>query len=108
MQNVPDNAPKRFPDTPRGAFARSLGGRCPVHAIALGVGPGYLSRLDLYPSGDFEQMQRSLPFALDLGESFDACASSDPTTLVWCPTCVVEAKDRRYWTGEKRTAWADR
>jgi hypothetical protein len=80
-----------FPDTPRGRRARSLGGRCPVHADALRVGPGFASRMDLLPSGEFEAMQLALPFCLDLGESFAAAPRTGPATLVWCPACVAAA-----------------
>lgn len=80
-----------FPDTPRGRRARALGGRCPVHGAALQVGPGFASRIDLLPSHEFEAMQLALPFCLDLGESFERAAWSEPATVLWCPECVAAA-----------------
>lgn len=80
-----------FPNTPRGRRARELGGRCPVHEAALNVGPGFTSRMDLFPSHEFETMQIALPFCLDLGESFEAGPLRDPTTVIWCPACVAAA-----------------
>lgn len=80
-----------FPDTPRGRHARSLGGRCPVHGALLRVGPGFASRMDLFPSREFEAMQLALPFCLDLGESFEDDGRSAPSTVVWCPGCVAAA-----------------
>lgn len=80
-----------FPDTPRGRRARELGGRCPVHGATLKVGPGFASRMDLFPSHEFEAMQLALPFCLDLGESFEGGSLRDPTTVIWCPDCVAAA-----------------
>jgi hypothetical protein len=80
-----------FPDTPRGRHARSLGGRCPVHGAPLKAGPGFASRMDLFPTREFEAMQMALPFCLDLGESFEDDPRCDPTTVIWCPECVAAA-----------------
>lgn len=84
-----------FPDTPRGRHAQKLGGRCPVHGAGLQVGPGFASRMDLFPSREFEEMQLALPFCLDLGESFEAGPRSDPATVIWCPECVAAARGHR-------------
>lgn len=80
-----------FPDTPRGRHARELGGRCPVHGATLKVGPGFASRMDLFPGHEFEAMQLALPFCLDLGESFEARPPCDEATVIWCPECVAAA-----------------
>jgi hypothetical protein len=80
-----------FPNTPRGRRARELDGRCPVHGAALKVSPGFASRMDLFPSHEFEAMQLALPFCLDLGESFEGGSRRDPTIVIWCPECVAAA-----------------
>lgn len=80
-----------FPNTPRGRHARNLDGRCPVHGAALEVGPGFASRMDLFPGREFEAMQLALPFCLDLGESFERGPRSVPATVIWCPECVAAA-----------------
>ena len=51
-----------FPNTSRGRRAQELDGRCPVHGAALEVGPGFVSRMDLFPGREFEAMQLALPF----------------------------------------------
>ena len=80
-----------FPNTSRGRRAQELDGRCPVHGAALEVGPGFVSRMDLFPGREFEAMQLALPFCLDLGESFEGGPRLDPTTVIWCPECVAAA-----------------
>jgi hypothetical protein len=90
--NDPEQLRARFPDTPRGHFAARSGGRCPVHGNPLQVGPGYRSRMDLLPSAAFERFQIANPFCLDLGEHFEARPSTDPDTLIWCPSCVAAAE----------------